>query len=162
MHDLENSLNFGLLEDGDFAGDGSFAVRVLRVWVSGIRQKRAVGFGGELALEVCAGCFDSAGGPAHFSGFRAVHVGRQDDASARAGDSRELLQRFFGLVQQMDDIGGDDNVEALVRIRELHDITGLKTDIGKISIFSFCAPEHIDGKIRCDEAFAAPCDHAAK
>ena len=74
MHDLENSLNFGLLEDGDFAGDGSFAVRVLRFWVSGIRQKRAVGFGGELALEVCAGCFDSAGGPAHFSGFRAVHV----------------------------------------------------------------------------------------
>ena len=62
----------------------------------------------------------------------------------------------------MDDIGGDDNVEALVRIRELHDITGLKTDIGKISIFSLCVPEHIDGKIRCDEALAAPCDYAAK
>lgn len=58
--------NFGLLEDGDFAGDGSFAVRVLRVWVSGIRQKRAVGFGGELELEVCAGCFDSAEVPPIF------------------------------------------------------------------------------------------------
>lgn len=70
----------------------------------------------ELTFEVRARLADGRGKAARLALLAAVHIGRDDDRAATAADAVELGKGLVRLVEQVDDIRGDDHVELPVRL----------------------------------------------
>lgn len=150
------------MDHGDGAGHAAGTVGVVDIVVARRGDKLLIRVERELTLEVRARLADGRGKAARLALLAAVHIGRDDDRAAAAADAVELGKGLVRLVEQVDDVRGDDHVELPVRFIQVQNIGLTERDVRQRAVFLLRPLEHVGGEVRREKRAAALGDGAGE